>query len=100
MKIRAYTSFEESNKIHRWRDFEIVGKLPVLGEIKEISPEYDGEKTTLVNIFECPIDCEQGNDEVFEYEYFKLEYKFEKLNEDDEWEFEEYQYEFVAVKKQ
>ena len=33
MKIRAYTGYSDSHRIHYYTDFEIVDKLPELGEV-------------------------------------------------------------------
>ncbi len=100
MKIKAYTSFCESTKTHYYREFEIVNSLPQIGEVDEISPAYDGQKHTVVSIEECYIDCEQGNDEVYNYNYYVIKKTFETLNDSDEWEFVEEIEEFVAIAKE
>lgn len=99
MKIRVKTRTDEAEKIAYYRDFEIVKSLPNVGDIDEVSPEYNGEKTTVIGIFEAVIDCEQGSDEIYNYEYFRIRKKFENLNDDGEWELSNEWDEFLAVEK-
>lgn len=64
MKIRAYVRMDEVNKVHFYKDFEVVDFVPEVGdpcfgeEIKEITP--------------VQLDVEQGKDEVYTYDYFKI----------------------------
>lgn len=63
-KIRAYVGYSYTNKIHFYKDFEIVSYLPECKEVKEVE-----------------LDAEQGRDEVYNYDYFEClmedgEYKY------------------------
>jgi hypothetical protein len=99
MKIKAYTRYNEQNNTHYYREFEVVDLLPTIGEVKEVSPEYDGERTTVIAIREVGLDCCQGNDEVYNYNYFEIVETFERLDDDDNWYLEETQSTFVAIPK-
>lgn len=100
MKIKVKTRFDERNKVAFYRDFEIVEKLPEVGDIKELNPEYDGAKTTVREIREAHIDCEQGNDDVYNYTYYCVFKTFEQLNDDNEWEFVEEFTDFIAIERE
>ena len=97
MKIKAYTSYSEANKIHRYREFEVIDILPEIGEVKELFPERDGERTTVCEIRELSLDCEQGNDEVYNYKYYEIVKSFEVLDDDDNWVLEANESDFVAL---
>ena len=76
-KIRAYVRMDEVNKVHYYKDFEVINFTPEVGdpcfgeEIKEIIP--------------VQLDVEQGRDEVYEYDYFKIittmNKEFDKAND-------------------
>lgn len=60
MKIKAYVNYDERNKIHYYKNFEVVDELP--------TEEYDGEKITSID--NVNLDTEQGNDGVYNYNYY------------------------------
>ena len=74
--IRAYVSMDEVNKVRYYRDFEIKKELPVVGE--EFGSHFgDGIEEVVKEVKEVRLDCEQGSDEVYEYDFFtvKTEWK-------------------------
>lgn len=82
MKIKAYTSYSERTNTRYYRDFEIVDKLPGIGEVIY---EYCGDRKTVTEINEVMLDYEQGNDKVYDYKYYALTIKFEELSNDNVW---------------
>jgi hypothetical protein len=63
--IKAYVGYSERSNTHYYRDFEIVFYLPSVGD------EIDGwevKDVTPVNL-----DCEQGSDRVYDYDYYEIE---------------------------
>lgn len=97
MKITVKVGHNDRYNIGKYQDFEIVESLPTLHSVEEIAPEYNGEKTTVVDIQEYLIDCEQGNDRAFDYKYYRITKMFEILNEDNEWEFDDCLYDYLAI---
>ena len=99
MKIKVKTYYNEHNNTNYYRQFDIIDALPEIGEVDQLFPERDGERTTVIAIREVSIDCE-NRDEAFEYNYYVIEKTFEQLNEDDEWEMvHECERHYVAIKK-
>lgn len=72
-KIKAYVDYNDYDKIHYFDDFYIVDELPKIGDL------IDDDK--VIKIEEIGLDCEQPNDEVYNYDYYKLTLKYE---EDDD----------------
>lgn len=58
MKIRAYTGYDERHKIRYYEDFEIIS----IEELKELGKTY--------YFSDVPLDPEQGNNEVYDYDYY------------------------------
>lgn len=89
MKIRAYTGYSERSNARYYTDFEIVGKLPEVGEViygdsdNSVTP-YHGERERVTNVCAARIDCEQGNDEVYDYEFYEVQTQFEEYNDSTE----------------
>lgn len=79
MKIKAYTGYKPGR--HLYNEFEIINELPRIGEE---SPFTFSEIVT--SIEPVDLDCEQGNPEVFKYDYYRMESvpKPEELDEDDD----------------
>ena len=61
-KIKAYTGYNEREKIHYYKEFDIVEVLP-----KEF---YNDEK--IIGIKEVRLDVEQCNQEVYKYDFFEI----------------------------
>ena len=61
-KIKAYTGYNEREKIHYYKEFDIVEVLP-----KEF---YNDEK--IIGIKEVRLDAEQCNQEVYKYDFFEI----------------------------
>lgn len=85
-KIRAYTSYSERSNTHYYTDFEIVDKLPQVGEVVSgdndgSTTHYHGERERVKSVSEVLLDCEQGNDEVYNYDYYEVHTHFEEYNE-------------------
>jgi hypothetical protein len=89
MKIKVYTGYKEYTNAHLYTWFEIVPYLPEIGD------DINGWKVT--GIFPASLDCEQGSDEVYNYDYYEVEtvemdgadtmtlfYAIEKPDEPDE----------------
>lgn len=91
----------DREKIHYYQNFEIIENLPEL-ETEAIKNEnYKNCDSLLEKIETVKLDCEQGSDEVYKYDFYKLTYfnnidYFESEYEDDECEFEKY----VAILKE
>ena len=71
-KIKAYIGWNDTNHTHYHKEFEIIEKLP---EKKDVFDE-NGER--IVKIENVKLDCEQGNDDVYNYDYYvaKIEYDY------------------------
>ena len=63
-KIRAYVEMDEVNKIRFFKDFRIVPETLTVNGLLE------GE--IIKEVIPVRLDCEQGSDEVYNYEYFKV----------------------------
>ena len=60
-KIKAYVDYNEREKIHYYQMFDVV----------EVIPEYYNDEK-VIDIKEVHLDAEQGNDEVYKYDFFKI----------------------------
>ena len=60
-KIKAYVDYNEREKIHYYQTFDVV----------EVIPEYYNDEK-VIDIKEVRLDAEQGNDEVYKYDFFKI----------------------------
>ena len=78
-KIKAYTGYKPGR--HLYNIFEVVNDLPKVGEE---SPFSFSEIVT--SIKSVDLDCEQGNPEVWDYDYYRMESvpKSTELDEDDD----------------
>lgn len=63
-KIKAYIGWNDTNHAHYYKEFEIIEKLP---EKKNVFDE-NGER--IIRIESVRLDCEQGNEEVYNYDYY------------------------------
>ena len=91
MKIKAYVSCDEHNNKHLYRLFEVIDKLPKVGD--EYGYHFgDGIKEVVKEVVSEKLDCEQGNDEVYDYQYYHI---ITDWFEDDEHEEKSY---YVAIK--
>lgn len=84
-KIKVYVDYKERSKVHYWAMFEVVDRLPKVGEVvygddDDALRPYYGERERVERIWKVEPDCEQGNDDVFEYDYFEV---FTRLEEYD-----------------
>lgn len=70
-KIKAYVGYSEWQKKHFYRYFDIVDKIPTIGDIIE-----DEE---VVDVSEVSLDCEQDNEDVYKYNFYKI------ITQVDEW---------------
>ncbi len=68
-KIRAYVDWDDETKTHYYNDFEVVEKLPKINDIY-YADEFRDERVT--SIKRIDIDCEQGNDDVYNYDYYEI----------------------------
>ena len=60
-KIKAYVNYNERKKIHYYQMFDVV----------EVIPKYYNDEE-VVDIKEVRLDAEQGNDEVYKYDFFEI----------------------------
>lgn len=79
MKIQVYTKFNERHKIRYSTTFEVVDELPKVGDLLEDNKYY---RNVVINVREVSIDCEQGNDEVYNYSYYYVRVKSQEFDED------------------
>lgn len=101
MKIKAYTGYGERNHTHYYNTFEVVDKLPEIGEVVYGS-EGHGERKVVTAINDAWLDCEQSSLDVYNYDYYVIDVKWQDLNDDGEWvENKEWQdVLYYAMKKQ
>ena len=60
-KIKAYVDYNEREKIHYYQTFDVV----------EVIPRYYNDEE-VIGVKEVRLDPEQGNSEVWKYDYFKI----------------------------
>jgi hypothetical protein len=63
--IKAYVGYSERTNTHFYRTFEIVSDLPSIGD------EINGWEVE--GISPVSLDCEQGSDSVYDYDYYEIE---------------------------
>lgn len=68
-KIRAYVDWDDETKTHYYNDFEVVEKLP---KINDVCYDDDCSIERVRSIENVELDCEQGNDDVYNYDYYKI----------------------------
>lgn len=94
-KIRAYVDYNEQIKKHYYKDFKIIDFLPKIDN----TIKYND---TVTQIESVELDSEQGSQNVYNYDYFKIiRTDYEDFNSDDNEDktLNDYQYEeYVAVK--
>lgn len=67
--IRAYVGWNDYTKTHYYSDFKVIEDLP---KVNEVYYEDDGRIKTVKAIEKVELDTEQGNDEVYNYRYYKI----------------------------
>lgn len=89
MKIKAYVSYDDDRCIHYYRNFEVESSLPEVNDV--IDGDYDrddgkcgynGYRERVTAVVAVNLDCEQGNDEVYNYDYYCICYQIEEWNDD------------------
>lgn len=94
-KIKIYVDYNNSEKIHYYKDFTIVDELPKIEDTKKYNSE-------VVDIKEIEKDCEQASEEAYSfncYEVKKVDY--EDMLEENDTNIDNYiYYEYVAIKKE
>lgn len=65
MKIKAYTNYNERSNTHSYREFDVIDALPEIG-----TTQSNGEVVKEIN--PISIDCEQGHDDVFYYDFYEI----------------------------
>lgn len=90
-KITAYTSYDERTNTRYSRDFEIVSGLPKVNDTFT-----DAELTvTVKSVFPVALDCEQGSDEVWSYDFYCVE--CDAVN--DEGEAFDYDVKYICIRR-
>lgn len=77
MKIKAYTGYKPGR--HLYNTFDVIDELPKVGE--ESPYTFDEIVTSIEPV---DLDCEQGNPEVWDYDYYVIETLPKELDEDDD----------------
>lgn len=80
--IKAYVRYNDRTNTHYYRNFEIVDRLPLLGEY------INDDKVVGINKVE--LDCSQGRMEVYDYDYYEIVVEY--FNLDDEVKTDYYYY--------
>jgi hypothetical protein len=62
--IKAYVGYSERSNTHFYQNFEIVSSIPSVGD------EFDG--LAVEDITPVVLDCEQGSDRVYDYDYYEI----------------------------
>lgn len=60
-KIKAYVNYNEREKNHYYQIFDVV----------EVIPRYYNDEE-VIGVKEVRLDAEQGNDEVYKYDFFEI----------------------------
>lgn len=68
--IKAYVDYNDSRKQHYYENFDIIDELPEIGE--ELSGYGLNETATVKKIELAHLDCEQPNNEVYNYDYYEM----------------------------
>lgn len=92
-RIKVYVSVDEYNNAKKYRMFDVVDEVPKVGD-KDTSI-YGSTTAAVVPIIP---DCEQGNPEVDDYDYYRVTRLPNIIEEDEDIE-DQYEYEYKAVKK-
>ena len=71
--IKAYVSYNDYTKTHYHENFDIIDELP------KINDEYFDDK--IIKIEEVGLDCEQGSDNAYNYDYYKLTLKYKDYDD-------------------
>ena len=81
-------------------DFKIIDKLPKIGKELIGNGYYKDNQSIVYKIENIEIDCEQGSDDVYNYDYYKILY-FDNSNYiEDDYDFNDCIYEkYVCIKK-
>ena len=74
-KMRAYTGYNEWTGVHYYTDFTIRDALPKRGY--DYGSLREGDHRYVKAIKSAHLDCEQGSDEVYDYEYYHVIYDCE-----------------------
>lgn len=77
MKIKAYIGYSERKNCFYSKEFEVVEELPEVIELNNILENKDLQhiyKNCCIDISEVYLDPEQPTNEVYNYDYYKLQY--------------------------
>lgn len=78
MKIKAYTHYTERTKTHYYREFEVVESIPEVENLDELIKNTSLnswlDNCKCVEINELELDCEQGNQNVYNYVFYEVVY--------------------------
>lgn len=99
-RIKAYVDYNDENKTHYYQMFEVADHLPELEDNLIINEKFKDYNYLVKDIEIVDLDCEQGSEEVNNYNYYKIIY----FNNDDYYNYnydlnECYSYKYVAIKK-
>lgn len=84
-KIRAYVSYNQYNKTHNYREFILLDKLPELDDsyILGVTPPLTCD-VKIESIEPVRLDVEQGNDLVYNYDYYEIKVSWQESDDEEE----------------
>ena len=90
MKIKVCTRYDASSHTYFYSNFEIIDKLPAVGDDFGTQAKYcsNPAKEVVTDIDEVEIDCEQPNDNIYNYRYYEIRTDYEEKKEDEDGEIE------------
>ncbi|MEG2688112.1 MAG: hypothetical protein RSA24_02975 [Clostridia bacterium] len=107
-KIKAYTGYNDYTNTHYYNNFEIIDSLPKIYNIDELI--NDTSKTSWLDSNLCvdcdnvQLDCEQGNSNVYDYDYYEIKYvdiAGYHLDDDEDKDIDDYfTNKYIAIKKE
>lgn len=89
-KIKAYTSYHERTNTRRYRMFKVLESLPELGAG---GYGYAVDKD-IIELSDVKLDCEQGNNEVYNYNFYEVKYRY---LDDEDYEDDEFDIDYICV---
>ena len=78
MKIKSYTSYQESTKTHFYNNLEVIESIPEVYSLEKLISDtslkswLDNDKC--IEVKQLELDAEQGNSEVYNYDFYELTY--------------------------
>lgn len=95
-QIKVNVSYSERFNTLYWRKFDIVERLPLIGE-ERVNADY---RTVVRGIVKSDIDtC--NRDEAYAYDYYVVtEELYERAEDGEGWDFVEEEHSYIAIHKE